>query len=105
MVIWRKDRCVAMRMFLSCFMTRKNMNSIRNVQRAIDHEVERQIAMLEKGEEVISETRTFDAATGKTHSMRTKEELNDYRYFPDPDLSPVIVSEEWLSTIKASMPA
>jgi len=83
----------------------KNMNSIRNVQRAIDHEIERQIEVLERGEEIISETRTFDAATGKTHSMRTKEELNDYRYFPDPDLSPVIVSEEWLSEIKASMPA
>lgn len=83
----------------------KNMNSIRNVQRAIDHEIERQIGILEKGEGVISETRTFDAATGKTHSMRTKEELNDYRYFPDPDLSPVIISEAWLSQIKAAMPA
>jgi aspartyl-tRNA(Asn)/glutamyl-tRNA(Gln) amidotransferase subunit B len=83
----------------------KNMNSIRNVQRAIDHEIERQIAILEKGEGVISETRTFDATTGKTHSMRTKEELNDYRYFPDPDLSPVIISEAWLSQIKAAMPA
>lgn len=83
----------------------KNMNSIRNVQRAIDHEIDRQIAKLEKGEDVVSETRTFDAATGQTHSMRTKEELNDYRYFPDPDLSPVIVSEEWLSKIKAAMPA
>jgi len=83
----------------------KNMNSIRNVQRAIDHEIERQITLLKRGKEVISETRTFDAATGKTHSMRTKEELNDYRYFPDPDLSPVIVSEEWLAEIKASMPA
>ena len=83
----------------------KNMNSIRNVQRAIDHEIERQIAMLEKGEVVISETRTFEATTGKTFSMRAKEELNDYRYFPDPDLSPVMVSEEWLSKIKAAMPA
>lgn len=83
----------------------KNMNSIRNVQRAIDHEIERQINVLEKGETVISETRTFDAATGKTHSMRTKEELNDYRYFPDPDLSPVVVSEEWLREIKSSMPS
>ncbi len=83
----------------------KNMNSIRNVQRAIDHEIERQIEVLERGEDVISETRTFEAATGKTFSMRTKEELNDYRYFPDPDLSPVIVSEEWLNEIQASMPA
>jgi len=83
----------------------KNMNSIRNVQRAIEHEIDRQIELLEKGEPVVSETRTFDANTGETYGMRTKEELNDYRYFPDPDLSPLQVSEEWLDTIKASMPA
>lgn len=83
----------------------KNMNSIRNVQRAIDHEVDRQINLLERGEEVVSETRTFDVTTGDSYSMRTKEELNDYRYFPDPDLSPMIVSEAWLNEIKKSMPA
>jgi aspartyl-tRNA(Asn)/glutamyl-tRNA(Gln) amidotransferase subunit B len=83
----------------------KNMNSVRNVQRAIDHEAERQFAILEKGEAVISETRTFDANTGLTYSMRTKEELNDYRYFPDPDLSPMEVSEAWLDEIRKSMPA
>ncbi|HTJ49826.1 MAG TPA: Asp-tRNA(Asn)/Glu-tRNA(Gln) amidotransferase subunit GatB [Cyclobacteriaceae bacterium] len=83
----------------------KNMNSIRNVQRAIDHEIERQIEEIEKGNTIFSETRTFDAATGLTYGMRTKEELNDYRYFPDPDLSPLKVSEEWLSAIKASMPS
>ncbi len=83
----------------------KNMNSIRNVQRAIDHEVERQVNLLEKGEQVISETRTYDVATGYSYSMRTKEELNDYRYFPDPDLSPLIVSDAWLDEIKLSMPA
>jgi aspartyl-tRNA(Asn)/glutamyl-tRNA(Gln) amidotransferase subunit B len=83
----------------------KNMNSIRNVQRAIDHEIERQVALLEQGKEIVSETRTFDAGTGKTSSMRTKEELNDYRYFPDPDLSPVVVSDGMLSQIKAAMPA
>ena len=83
----------------------KNMNSIRNVQRAIDHEIERQIRETEQGNIIISETRTFDAASGKTFGMRAKEELNDYRYFPDPDLSPMIVSEEWLDEIKASMPA
>ncbi len=83
----------------------KNMNSIRNVQRAIDREVLRQIEELMKGNAILSETRTFDANTGLTHSMRTKEELNDYRYFPDPDLSPLVVSEEWLSRIKSSMPA
>jgi aspartyl-tRNA(Asn)/glutamyl-tRNA(Gln) amidotransferase subunit B len=83
----------------------KNMNSIRNVQRAIDHEIERQILEIEKGNSIPSETRTFDAGTGLTHSMRTKEELNDYRYFPDPDLSPMKVSDEWLDEIKASMPS
>ena len=83
----------------------KNMNSIRNVQRAIEHEAERQIAEIEAGREVVSETRNFDALSGTTMSMRTKESLNDYRYFPDPDLPPVIVSEAWLSQIKSSMPA
>ncbi|HYF69396.1 MAG TPA: Asp-tRNA(Asn)/Glu-tRNA(Gln) amidotransferase subunit GatB [Ohtaekwangia sp.] len=83
----------------------KNMNSIRNVQRAIDHEAARQIALLEKGIAIVSETRTFDANDGKTYGMRTKEELNDYRYFPDPDLSPMIVSEEWLAEIQSGMPA
>lgn len=83
----------------------KNMNSIRNVQRAIDQEVTRQIEELEKGNAIPSETRTFDANTGLTHSMRTKEELNDYRYFPDPDLSPLVISEEWLDKIENSMPA
>lgn len=83
----------------------KNMNSIRNVQRAIDHEIERQIEEIEKGNAIVSETRTFDAATGLTYGMRTKEELNDYRYFPDPDLSPMEVSDKWLNDIQATMPA
>ena len=82
----------------------KNMNSIRNVQRAIEYEIKRQVRDLEAGKEIISETRTFDANTGKTYGMRTKEELNDYRYFPDPDLSPVSVSEEWLARIQEEMP-
>ena len=82
----------------------KNMNSIRNVQRAIDYEIERQISELEKGNTPLSETRTFDATTGVTSSMRTKEELNDYRYFPDPDLSPLHISADWLDQIKSSMP-
>jgi aspartyl-tRNA(Asn)/glutamyl-tRNA(Gln) amidotransferase subunit B len=82
----------------------KNMNSIRNVQRAIEYEMERQMELLEMGEPVISETRTFEADCGKTFGMRTKEELNDYRYFPDPDLSPLHVSKEWLQEITLSMP-
>jgi aspartyl-tRNA(Asn)/glutamyl-tRNA(Gln) amidotransferase subunit B len=83
----------------------KNMNSIRNVQRAIEHETERQIKLLEKGEQVISETRTYDVNSGDSFGMRTKEELNDYRYFPDPDLSPLHVSEDWLNEIRSSLPA
>ncbi|MBX2916443.1 MAG: Asp-tRNA(Asn)/Glu-tRNA(Gln) amidotransferase subunit GatB [Cyclobacteriaceae bacterium] len=83
----------------------KNMNSMRHLQRAVDFEVERQMAILESGGQVVSETRTFDANTGETYGMRTKEELNDYRYFPDPDLSPLHVSDEWLTAIKASMPS
>jgi aspartyl-tRNA(Asn)/glutamyl-tRNA(Gln) amidotransferase subunit B len=83
----------------------KNMNSIRNVQRAIDREIERQIDMIEEGNTIFSETRQFDAATGNTFSMRTKEELNDYRYFPEPDLQPLKISEEWLASIKASLPS
>ncbi|GAB3654434.1 Asp-tRNA(Asn)/Glu-tRNA(Gln) amidotransferase subunit GatB [Echinicola sediminis] len=83
----------------------KNMNSFRNVARAIEHEFDRQVDMLEKGETIISETRTFDATTGLTSGMRTKEDLNDYRYFPEPDLSPVVIAEEWLESIKAGMPS
>lgn len=83
----------------------KNMNSMRNVQRAIDHEIERQIAEIEKGNTIYSETRQFDATTGHTYGMRTKEELNDYRYFPEPDLQPLVISDEWLAEIKASMPS
>lgn len=83
----------------------KNMNSFRNVARTIEYEVERQIELLEQGVEIISETRTFDAGSGTTASMRTKEDLNDYRYFPEPDLSPIVISEEWLNSVKSTMPA
>jgi aspartyl-tRNA(Asn)/glutamyl-tRNA(Gln) amidotransferase subunit B len=83
----------------------KNMNSIRNVKRAVDHEIERQIEELEKGSTIISETRDFDADSGTTSSLRTKEDLNDYRYFPEPDLSPIIVDDAWISEIKELMPA
>jgi aspartyl-tRNA(Asn)/glutamyl-tRNA(Gln) amidotransferase subunit B len=83
----------------------KNMNSFRNVQRAIAHEVERQIAILEAGGEVDSETRGFDAATGTTNGQRSKETLNDYRYFPEPDLPPLIIDDEWLHRMQAELPA
>ncbi|WP_229311138.1 Asp-tRNA(Asn)/Glu-tRNA(Gln) amidotransferase subunit GatB [Larkinella soli] len=83
----------------------KNMNSIRNVQRAIETEFRRQIEAIETGQPIIQETRMFDAATGQTAGMRVKETMNDYRYFPDPDLSPVVISDEWLAEIRAGMPA
>ena len=83
----------------------KNMNSFRNVQRAIAYEVERQIDILEAGGEVDSETRGFDAATGTTNGQRSKETLNDYRYFPEPDLPPLVISDEWLHRVAAELPA
>ncbi len=82
----------------------KNMNSFRNVQRAIEHEIDRQIALLESGEIIDSETRNFDANTGTTNALRSKETLNDYRYFPEPDLPPLVISDDWLAQIKADMP-
>ena len=82
----------------------KNMNSFRHVQKAIEHEIARQINELKEGRTIVSETRTYDAVTDRTYGMRTKEELNDYRYFPDPDLSPVEISEQWLEEIRAGMP-
>ncbi|RSK49950.1 Asp-tRNA(Asn)/Glu-tRNA(Gln) amidotransferase subunit GatB [Hymenobacter rigui] len=83
----------------------KNMNSFRNVQRAIEHEIERQIAILEAGGEIDSETRGFDATTGTTSGQRSKETLNDYRYFPEPDLPPVVIDDEWLHRVQAELPA
>ena len=82
----------------------KNMNSIKNVQLAIEHEIERQIQVLEAGEKVIAETRSYDAASGKTISQRTKESALDYRYFIEPDLPPLVVTEEWISQVKQEMP-
>lgn len=82
----------------------KNMNSIRNVQRAIQFEIERQIDCLENGDEIFRETRSFDAVDGTTFSMRSKEQANDYRYFPEPDLLPVTVSESQIEAVKQNMP-
>jgi aspartyl-tRNA(Asn)/glutamyl-tRNA(Gln) amidotransferase subunit B len=83
----------------------KNMNSIRNVQRAIEFEITRQITALENGETLTQETRAFDALKGSTISMRTKEAANDYRYFPEPDLPPITVSSAQIAEIAADMPA
>ena len=82
----------------------KNLNSIRNVKRAIEWEAKRLIELTEKGEPIIQQTRSFDANNGTTFALRTKEEANDYRYFADPDLSPFRVSEELLQQISSQIP-
>ena len=82
----------------------KNMNSFRNIQRAIEYEVERQIDLVEDGDQVVQETRLFDAAKGVTRSMRGKEEAHDYRYFPDPDLLPLIIGEEQMVRWRSELP-
>jgi aspartyl-tRNA(Asn)/glutamyl-tRNA(Gln) amidotransferase subunit B len=82
----------------------KNLNSIRNVRRAIDFEARRLIELVAKGLPVLQETRSFDANNGTTFSLRSKEEANDYRYFADPDLPPFEVSDAFLAAIKASIP-
>ena len=82
----------------------KNMNSIRNVQRAIEYEIKRQIEAIENGEVIQQDTRSFDAVAGTTFILRSKEMANDYRYFPEPDLQPVIVSEEYIAKVKAALP-
>ena len=83
----------------------KNMNSIRNVQRAIEFEITRQIEAIENGESLSQETRAFDALKGITISMRSKEAANDYRYFPEPDLQPLFVDQMQIDTIRKEMPA
>lgn len=82
----------------------KNMNSFRGVQRGLEYEEIRQAEVLDSGGEVVQETRRFDDALGKTFSMRGKEEAHDYRYFPDPDLVRIIISEEWKESIRATIP-
>ncbi|MDA7728734.1 Asp-tRNA(Asn)/Glu-tRNA(Gln) amidotransferase subunit GatB, partial [Flavobacteriales bacterium] len=82
----------------------KNMNSTRNVKRAIEFEIDRQIELLEEGGTVVHETRSFNAANNTTISMRHKEEANDYRYFPEPDLQAVIVTEEYIAQVKSQLP-
>lgn len=82
----------------------KNMNSIRNVQRAIDHEVKRHIDLIEHGEAIKQETRSFDAVAGTTFTLRTKESADDYRYFPEPDLQPVIVTKKYIEEVRSKLP-
>lgn len=82
----------------------KNMNSIRNVQRAIEHEFKRQIDLLENNEIIYSETRSFDAVNGTTFALRSKELANDYRYFTEPDLQPVVVEPSYIEEVRNHMP-
>ncbi len=82
----------------------KNMNSFRNVERALAYEIDRQVRLLEVQEEVVQETLLWDADKGETRSMRSKEEAHDYRYFPDPDLTPVVITEELLKGVRAELP-
>jgi aspartyl-tRNA(Asn)/glutamyl-tRNA(Gln) amidotransferase subunit B len=82
----------------------KNVNSFRYVEKAIEFEIERQIDVIESGGKIVQETRLFNPDTGETRSMRSKEDANDYRYFPDPDLLPVVVTADDVNAIRASMP-
>lgn len=80
----------------------KNMNSLRSLGRAIDYEIDRQITLLEAGERIVQETRHWDESDGRTHSMRSKEMAFDYRYFPEPDLVPIVPTEEMRAAARAS---
>ncbi len=82
----------------------KNLNSFQFIVKAIEYEYARQVEVLESGGEVVQETRRFDQASGKTYTMRTKEDADDYRYFPDPDLPPIVLDEETLARWKAAIP-
>lgn len=82
----------------------KNLNSFRSIEKAIEYEIKRQIEVLESGKEVVQETRGWDDAKQKTFSQRTKEDAHDYRYFPDPDLPPIVLDDKFITRIEAEMP-
>jgi aspartyl-tRNA(Asn)/glutamyl-tRNA(Gln) amidotransferase subunit B len=81
----------------------KNLNSFRFVRKAIDYEIERQIKVVSGGGKIFQETRLWDESSGRTELMRTKEESHDYRYFPEPDLMPLIIDDEWKETLRAEL--
>jgi aspartyl-tRNA(Asn)/glutamyl-tRNA(Gln) amidotransferase subunit B len=81
----------------------KNINSFKFVEKALEYEIKRQVSVIEDGGRIIQETRLWDSAAGVTRSMRSKEEAHDYRYFPEPDLPPILVSQEWIDEIKANL--
>jgi aspartyl-tRNA(Asn)/glutamyl-tRNA(Gln) amidotransferase subunit B len=82
----------------------KNVNSFKYVQKALEYEIERQIEVVESGGRVVQETRLWDSALGRTHSMRSKEEAHDYRYFPEPDLPPLVIDAGRIERVRATMP-
>jgi aspartyl-tRNA(Asn)/glutamyl-tRNA(Gln) amidotransferase subunit B len=82
----------------------KNINSFRFVEKALEYEIKRQMKVLKEGGTIVQETRLFDSEKGTTHSMRSKEEAHDYRYFPDPDLVPLVVDKKWVEEIRNTMP-
>ena len=82
----------------------KNLNSFKNVEKALEYEINRQIDVCYEGEQVVQETRLWDPNSGKTIGMRGKEEAHDYRYFPDPDLLPLVIDEEWIDSVRADLP-
>jgi len=82
----------------------KNLNSFRFLEEAIQYEVRRQIELIEDGGTVVQETRLYDPDKRETRSMRSKEDAHDYRYFPDPDLMPLVIEREWVERVKAEMP-
>jgi aspartyl-tRNA(Asn)/glutamyl-tRNA(Gln) amidotransferase subunit B len=83
----------------------KNMNSLRSLGRAIEWEARRQVGLLEAGERIVQETRHWNEGEGRTHSLRSKEEAMDYRYFPEPDLVPLAPADEWIADVRAALPA
>ena len=103
----RADVNVSVRKAGEGFRTRcevKNVNSIRFVMQAVEAEARRQVELWEAGEEVVQETRLFDTSRGVTRSMRSKEDAHDYRYFPDPDLPPLVLEQGWVEQLKAGLP-
>lgn len=103
----RVDVNVSVRKAGASFGTRaeiKNVNSIKFLAQAIHYEAERQVALLEEGQEIVQETRLFDSSRGTTRPMRNKEQAHDYRYFPDPDLPPLVLEAEWVEEIRKTLP-
>jgi aspartyl-tRNA(Asn)/glutamyl-tRNA(Gln) amidotransferase subunit B len=103
----RVDANISMRKPGEPFGTRceiKNVNSVRSLGRAIEYEARRQADLLESGEVIKQQTRHWDENDGRTHTLRTKEDADDYRYFPEPDLVPIVPSAEWVEEVRASLP-